>query len=56
MIPGRSLADFEVLNIVARLSITGQPIQQSGDLYGELQYERGQQPSSVELTINQVAD
>lgn len=56
MIPGRSLADFEVLNIVARLSITGQPIQQPGDLYGELQYERGQQPSSVELTINQVAD
>ena len=56
MIPGRSLADFEVLNIVARLSITGQPIQQPGDLYGELQYERGQQPSSVELKINQVAD
>ncbi len=56
MIPGRSLADFEVLNIVARLSITGQPIQQPGDLYGELQYERGQQSSSVELTINQVAD
>ena len=56
MIPGRSLADFEVLNIVARLSIAGQPIQQPGDLYGELQYERGQQPSPVELMINQVAD
>lgn len=56
MIPGRSLADFEALNIVARLSITGQPIQQPGDLYGELQYERGQQPSPVELMINQVAD
>lgn len=56
MIPGRSLADFEALNIVARLSIAGQPIQQPGDLYGELQYERGQQPSPVELMINQVAD
>ncbi|MEE3197383.1 MAG: tetratricopeptide repeat protein [Pseudomonadota bacterium] len=56
MIPGRSLADFEVLNIVARLSITGQPIQQPGDLYGEFQYEREQQLSSVDLTINQVAD
>ena len=56
MIPGRSLADFEVLNIVARLSITGQPIQQPGDLYGEFQYKREQQFSSVDLMINQVAD
>src|SRR5690606_31976441 len=34
MLPGRSLADFPELSLVARLSATGQPIETTGDLYG----------------------
>ena len=41
MLPGRSLADFDALTIVARISLTGQPTEQPGDLYGRNPVQRG---------------
>lgn len=35
MLPGASLADHDTLRIVARISASGQPLEQPGDLYGE---------------------
>ena len=54
MIPGRSLADFDALSLVARISFSGQPIAQSGDLFGELVYRPGENAGAVELVINQM--
>ena len=34
MIPGRTLSAFAHFEIVARVSVSGQPIAQSGDWYG----------------------
>src|SRR5690606_21891790 len=53
MLPGRSLADFPELNLVARLSTTGQPLETTGDLYGERVY-RASDGTSVELVIDKV--
>jgi cytochrome c-type biogenesis protein CcmH len=53
MLPGRSLADFPELALVARLSASGQPIEQSGDLFAEATYRQGDQ-GPVELIIDQV--
>jgi len=55
MIAGRSLADFETLSIVARISNSGQPTQQPGDLFGEIIYRPGQDLNVQELVIDQVA-
>ncbi len=52
MLPGRSLADFESLTLVARVSASGEPTEQSGDLFGELQYRQGN--GVVELVIDQI--
>jgi cytochrome c-type biogenesis protein CcmH len=35
MVPGRSLADVRELEVIARISQSGDPIAASGDLYGE---------------------
>lgn len=56
MLPGRSLADFEILTIVARLSATGQPIATPGDLYGELLYRPSEGSGVVDLSIDQVEE
>lgn len=53
MLPGRSLGDFPELNLVARISRSGQPLEQSGDLYAEQSY-RPDGSGSVELVINQI--
>jgi cytochrome c-type biogenesis protein CcmH len=53
MLAGRSLANFPELRLVARLSITGQPIEQSGDLYAEESYSAGED-EAVELVIDNV--
>jgi len=53
MLPGRSLADFEELNLVARISPSGQALEQSGDLYGERLYRPGD-GDAVELIIDKV--
>jgi len=49
MIPGRSLADFGELTVVARLSASGQPVEQPGDWYGEARTAPG---SSAEIVID----
>ena len=56
MLPGRSLADFEALIIVARLSVSGRPTEQRGDLYGELLYRLGEGSGALELVIDQVVE
>jgi len=53
MIPGRSLGDFETLSIVARVSLSGEPTEQSGDLYGEISYRPGQDLNVQALVIDQ---
>jgi hypothetical protein len=53
MIPGRSLEDFETLTIVARISPSGQPTEQSGDLFGQISYRPGQDPDVQQLVIDQ---
>jgi cytochrome c-type biogenesis protein CcmH len=53
MLPGRSLADFPELDLVARLSATGQPLETTGDLYGEQRY-RADESASIELVIDKV--
>ena len=54
MLPGSSLTDFESLTIVARLSLSGQPMASSGDFYGELLYNTVNGDREVELQINQI--
>ena len=56
MLPGRSLADFDALTIVARISLTGQPTEQPGDLYGEIQYSAEDQVGPLDLVIDQVVE
>ena len=53
MLPGRSLGDFEELNLVARISASGQALEQPGDLYGERLYRAGD-GEAVELVIDKV--
>ena len=36
MVPGRSLSDFAEFELIARVSLSGQPAQQSGDWVGEV--------------------
>lgn len=55
MLPGRSLGDYETLELVARLSGSGQASEQAGDLYGEGVYRAGGGDDRVELVIDQVA-
>ena len=38
MIPGRSLLDFPELSLTARISFSGNPIANKGDIYGEASY------------------
>ena len=54
MLPGRSLADFESLTLTARVSVSGQPTAQSGDLFGELQYRPGESNGVADLVIDQI--
>ncbi len=53
MLPGSSLNDFETLSIVARVSQSGQPTAQPGDLFGEISYRPGQDLSVQSLLIDQ---
>ena len=55
MLPGRSLADFPALTIVARISASGEPTEQPGDVYGEISYTPGEGGGVVELVMDQVA-
>ena len=55
MLPGRSLADFPALTIVARISASGEPTEQPGDVYGEISYAPGEGGGIVDLVMDQVA-
>ena len=55
MLPGRSLADFPELTIVARISASGEPTEQPGDVYGEISYTPGEGGGIVDLVMDQVA-
>jgi cytochrome c-type biogenesis protein CcmH len=54
MIPGRSLQDFDVLTVVARVSVSGQPTAQSGDLFGDILFEPAPQTQLIDLVIDEV--
>jgi cytochrome c-type biogenesis protein CcmH len=53
MIPGRSLADYDEITLVARLSTTGQPTEQPGDWYAQAKV-RPKEGGTVALVIDQV--
>jgi cytochrome c-type biogenesis protein CcmH len=53
MIPGRSLADYEELTLVARLSRSGQPVAQPGDWEAQAKF-RPKDGGTVALVIDQV--
>jgi cytochrome c-type biogenesis protein CcmH len=53
MIPGRSLADYDELTLVARLSQSGQPTESPGDWYAQTQF-RPKEGGAVALVIDQV--
>jgi cytochrome c-type biogenesis protein CcmH len=53
MIAGRSLASYPEIAVVARLSRTGQPIEQPGDWFAETSVRLGE-PGTVALVIDEV--
>lgn len=54
MIPSRSIAIAPKVVVVARLSRSGAPQQQSGDLYGEAEYEFGKSSGPLTIMIDRV--
>jgi cytochrome c-type biogenesis protein CcmH len=54
MIPSRSIATAPKVVVVARLSRSGAPQQQSGDLYGEAEYEFGKNSGPLTIIIDRV--
>lgn len=54
MTAGVSLSDHDPLNLVARLSLSGSPGAQPGDLFGEVQYSRSDGSSSTKIVIDQI--
>ena len=54
MMQGIRISDQEQLKLVARLSMSGSPRQQPGDLFGEVEYSRDGEPE-VTIRIDQVA-
>jgi cytochrome c-type biogenesis protein CcmH len=52
MIPGRVPSAFDRLEIIARVSLAGQPIAASGDWYGDAIIDTSN-PGEVQITINQ---
>ena len=54
MIPTRSIATVPKVVVVARLSRSGAPQQQSGDFYGEAEYEFGKSSGPLTIVIDRV--
>ena len=52
MIPARTLASVPKVQVVARLSRTGTPQAQSGDFYGEADYEFARDTGTVQIVID----
>lgn len=55
MIQGTSLSQVEDLEIVARVSLTGRPVQSKGDLFGAVRYDPGRR-GPLTVTIDRVAE
>lgn len=55
MLPGTKLSDYTKMKLVARLARSGTPTAQSGDLFGEAEYEVGQD-GKVTVVIDQVVE
>jgi cytochrome c-type biogenesis protein CcmH len=53
MIDGVRISDQDALTLVARLSMSGSPRQQSGDFFGQVSYSR-ENGNEVEIRIDQV--
>ncbi len=53
MIPGRSLSGFAEVEIVARVSLSGQPVAQPGDWFGS-QIVRPADQSDIDLAIDEL--
>ena len=51
MIPGRPLSGFAAFEVVARVSVSGQPAEQPGDWFGAMQHAAGG-PGSIDLVID----
>lgn len=54
MIPARTIATVPKVVVVARLSRSGAPQQQSGDLFGEAEYEFGKNSGPLTIIIDRV--
>jgi cytochrome c-type biogenesis protein CcmH len=54
MIPGRVLKSGQKVSITARVSFSGQPTPEAGDLYGEAAYQVGS-GGALDLVIDRVA-
>jgi hypothetical protein len=53
MIPGRVPSGFARLEVIARVSLAGQPVAASGDWYGEALLEMTTGSQEVQITIDQ---
>lgn len=54
MVPTRSLAAAQRVEVVARLSRSGTPQAQSGDFFGQADYEFGKDAGTLNIRIDQV--
>lgn len=52
MIPARTLASVPKVQVVARLSSSGTPQAQSGDFYGQADYEFGKDTGTLQIVID----
>jgi cytochrome c-type biogenesis protein CcmH len=59
MLPGRSLAAISRVHLIARIANGGDPIAQSGDIFGEVYWTRGDddgQTDAVSILMDTVVD
>lgn len=54
MMPTRTIADAQRVQVIARLSRSGTAQAQSGDFFGQADYEFGNGPDTVNILIDQV--
>jgi cytochrome c-type biogenesis protein CcmH len=54
MMPTRTLATAQRVQVVARLSRSGTPQAQSGDFFGQADYEFGKDTGTLNIRIDQV--
>jgi cytochrome c-type biogenesis protein CcmH len=54
MMQGMTILDQPELELVARVSLSGSPAAQPGDLFGEITYQRGSGP--VQIRIDRIVE